>query len=55
MITQKEKLLQVQMKQVYFDLKLPIKVHMVMAQKRFTCYKFYAKIVHGACGTYELK
>ena len=35
------------MKQLYFDLELPINEHMTMAQKRFTSYKFYTKVVHG--------
>ena len=35
------------MKQLYFDLELPINEHMTMAQNRFTSFKFYTKVVHG--------
>ena len=37
---------QIPMLQLYFDLELEINAHMTMAQKRFTCYKFYTKVVH---------
>ena len=38
---------QIPMMQLYFDLELQINSHMTNAQKRFTCYRFYTKVVHG--------
>ena len=42
---------QIPMRQLYFDLELPSNQHMTMAQKRFTCYKFYTKVKHGVLTT----
>ena len=38
-------LTQIPMLQLYLDLELEINEHMTMAQKRFTCYRFYTKVV----------
>ena len=38
---------QIPMLQLYLDLELEINEHMTMAQKRFICYRFYTKVVHG--------
>ena len=32
---------------LFFDLKLPSNEHITMAKRRFSCYKFYTKFVHG--------
>ena len=38
-------LTQIPMLQLYLDLEMDINEHMTMAQKRFTCFRFYTKVV----------